>query len=188
MNAQFFGRIRVKVAQITFFLLFLYCFIIEPIAIAPLGETRGLIGAAIMILGALVRSLSAGYISKNNFLASEGLYALTRNPLYLGSFIALLGLNIIIWDALFASVTTALFLITYIPTILNEEADLARGFPEQWPLFKKSTPRFFPAFWRIRAYRQIRWSFDLWKRNREYRGMATAVLLIIVLAWYAGIH
>ncbi|HEY0633896.1 MAG TPA: methyltransferase [Gammaproteobacteria bacterium] len=185
LNAQFFGRIRVKVAQVTFFLLFLYCFIIAPIAIDPLCETKGLIGATVMILGALIRSLSAGYISKNDFLASEGLYALTRNPLYFGSFTALLGLNIVIWDLLFAVVTATLFAITYIPTILKEEAGLAHAFPVQWPLFKKSTPRFFPAFWRLYAYKQIHWSYALWKRNREYRGFATVLLLIAALAWYS---
>ncbi len=185
LNAQFFGRIRVKVAQITFVLLFIYCFIIEPIVIAPLGETRGLIGAAIMIVGALIRSLSAGYISKNDFLASEGLYALTRNPLYFGSFTALLGLNIIIWNPLFAAVTAALFAITYIPTILKEEAGLAHAFPEGWPVFKNSTPRFFPAIWRVRAYRKIEWSFQQWKRNHEYHAVLTVIVVLALLQWYA---
>ncbi|HEY0719657.1 MAG TPA: hypothetical protein VGE50_00235 [Gammaproteobacteria bacterium] len=186
LNAQFFGRIRVKVAQITFFLLFLYCFIINPIVIEPLGETKGIVGAVIMILGALIRSLSAGYISKNDFLASEGLYALTRNPLYFGSFTALLGLNIIICNGLFAGITAALFAITYIPTILKEEAGLAHAFPEQWPIFKRSTPRFFPAFWRLKAYGQIRWSYALWVRNREFRGFGTVLLIIAALAWYSS--
>ncbi len=186
LNAHFFGRIRVKVAQITFFSLFAYCFFIEPITVAPLSECRGLVGATLAIAGALIRSLSAGYISKNDFLASEGLYALTRNPLYFGSFVGLLGFNVVIWDPLFAGVSFALFAITYIPTILKEEGGLAIAFPEQWPVFKRSTPRFFPAFWRLRAYGQISWSYELWVRNKEYKGIGTVILLLLVLAWYAA--
>ncbi len=186
LNAHFFGRIRVKVAQITFFSLFAYCFFIEPITVAPLSECRGLAGVALAILGTLIRSLSAGYISKNDFLASEGLYALTRNPLYFGSFAALIGFNLIIWDALFAGMTFALFAITYIPTILKEERGLSEAFPEQWPVFKRSTPRFFPAFWRLRAYGQIQWDAKQWKKNREYKAVVTVATLLVALAYYSG--
>lgn len=185
LTANFFGNIRVRTAQIVFWLLFIYCFIIAPIDISPLTEPRGLLGSAVALLGVLIRSLSAGYISKNAFLASRGLYALSRNPLYFGSFTILVGLNIVIWNLLFAAVTVALFLITYIPTILREERDLASQFGEQWLSFKNSTPRFFPAIWRFGAYREINWDIKQWKRNREYRAVITVVIVLALLAWYA---
>lgn len=185
INSALFMRIRVRVAQITFFLLFLYCFVIAPVAIEPLTTTKGLIGALVMVLGTLIRTLSAGFISKNQFLASTGLYALTRNPLYVGSFTALVGLNIIIWNPLFAGVTFALFAITYIPTILKEEAGLAYAFPEQWPQFKRSTPRFFPAFWRLKAYGEIRWDYAQWRRNREYKAIIAVITMLVALHLYA---
>lgn len=180
------GKFRVKFAQVIFWALFAYCFIIDPITVAPLNETRGLLGSAVALFGVLIRSLSAGYISKNAYLASRGLYALTRNPLYFGSFVILLGLNIVIWDLLFASVTFALFAITYIPTILGEERSLAVQFPDQWPAFKQGTPRFFPAFWRIGAYREIHWEFQQWKRNHEYNAVLTVVAIIAALVWYSS--
>jgi protein-S-isoprenylcysteine O-methyltransferase Ste14 len=185
INTNLFGKNRVKAAQIIFWSMFAYCFIIEPITIAPLTETRGVIGSVIALLGTLIRSLSAGYISKNAFLASSGLYALTRNPLYFGSFVILVGLNIVIWNPLFAGVTFLLFAITYIPTILGEERSLASQFGEQWLTFKKSTPRFFPAFWRLRAYSEIAWDINLWKKNREYRAVLTVVAVLIALAIYS---
>ena len=179
------GKWRVRIARIVFLLLFAYCFFIDPIVVAPLTETRGMIGAAIALLGVLIRSLSAGYISKNAYLASRGLYALTRNPLYFGSFVALLGLNIVIWNPLFAGVTFALFAITYIPTILGEEKSLSVQFADQWQQFKRSTPRFFPAVWRLRAYGEIQWNFQQWKRNREYNGILAVVIILAALQWYA---
>lgn len=188
LTAHFFGNIRVRTAQIVFWLLFAYCFIIAPIDISPLTEPRGLIGSGVALLGVLIRSLSAGYISKNAFLASRGLYALTRNPLYFGSFGIFVGINIVIWNPLFAAVTIALFLITYIPTILTEERGLAFAFPEEWPVFKRQTPRFFPAFWRLHAYTEIRWSLQQWLRNREYRAVVTVMVVLALLALYSRYH
>lgn len=179
------GKFRVKFAQVIFWTLFAYCFIIEPITIAPLCEPRGLIGSAIALLGVLIRSLSAGYISKNAYLASQGLYALSRNPLYFGSFVILVGLNVVIWNVLFAAVTFALFAITYIPTILGEERSLAEQFPEQWPAFKQGTPRFFPAIWRLSAYKEIRWDIKQWKRNHEYNAVITVIAVLSALELYS---
>ena len=50
-----------------------------------------LYGGIVALLGALVRLWAAGHIDKGRALATEGPYALTRNPLYLGSFFMALG-------------------------------------------------------------------------------------------------
>lgn len=186
LNAKLFGRIRVKAAQITFFLLILYCFFINPIEVAPLTTIGGISGSVIALLGVMIRALSAGYISKNDFLASQGLYALSRNPLYLGSFVIVVGLNIVIWNLLVFVVTMAIYAITHIPTILKEEASLAQAFPEQWPAFKEGTPRFFPAIWRLSAYGDISWDLAKWRHNREYRALLAVVLMLVLLALYSG--
>ena len=185
-NRNLLGKHRVRIAQVIFWTLFVYTFVISPIEIAPLEEAKGLLGSLIAALGVLIRSLSAGYISKNTYLASRGLYALTRNPLYFGSFVALLGINIIIWDPLFAAVSLLLYAITYIPTIRGEEKSLAGQFGDNWQTFKKNTPRFFPAFWRLHAYREIEWSFEQWKHNREYNAVIALIIIIGLLAWYAN--
>lgn len=185
LKQNYLGKLRVRFAQLIFWSLFTYCFIIAPIAIAPLTETLGLVGGAIALLGTLIRSLSAGYISKNAYLASRGLYALTRNPLYFGSFVILLGFNVVIWNPLFAAVSFALFAITYVPTILGEERSLAIQFPGEWERFKQETPRFFPAIWRLRAYGEIQWSMQQWKRNHEYNAVLAVVVVLALLQWYA---
>jgi protein-S-isoprenylcysteine O-methyltransferase Ste14 len=46
-----------------------------------------LLGGTIACFGALIRVWAAGYIDKGRALAQEGPYAMTRNPLYLGSFL-----------------------------------------------------------------------------------------------------
>lgn len=184
LNSRLLKRYRVRSGQIIFWALFIYLFFINPIMIDPLYEAKGFIGLLIATLGLLIRSLSAGYISKNQELASAGLYALTRNPLYFGSFILLIGINIIIWNILFTAITLLLFALTYIPTIANEEKYLSSAFPESWAAFKDGTPRFFPAFWRLRAYGEIQWSFSQWMRNHEYRAVVAFVILILFITWY----
>lgn len=179
-------RRRVALARITFIPFFAYLFFYERVEIATPYDLKGWLGLAFVLLGVLVRLLSAGFLSKNKSLASTGLYALTRNPLYFGSFLVLLGINVIIWHWMFAAVTVALFLITYVPTILGEEKHLESTFPESWHVFKEQTPRFFPAFWRLRGYREITWSFKQWKRNREYNALISLMVLVLCWIWYTA--
>ena len=181
-----FKRRRVELAQVTSWALIIYLFFYQRIEIAAPTELKGMLGLALVILGILVRALSAGYLSKNRALASSGLYALTRNPLYFGSFLMLVGVNIIIWNELFAAVTIALFALTYVPTILGEEKHLAKVFPDSWDAFKAQTPRFFPAFWRLRAYAEIEWSVAQWKKNREYNAILAFVALFLCWLWYSN--
>src|SRR5438552_6687142 len=44
-----------------------------------------LVGLPVALIGALFRALAAGVIKKDSSLATAGMYALTRNPLYFGS-------------------------------------------------------------------------------------------------------
>src|SRR5437763_9324665 len=56
------------------------------IAAKPSPRTL-LIGAAVALVGLLIRAWASGYLRKNMELATSGPYAYTRNPLYLGTFI-----------------------------------------------------------------------------------------------------
>src|SRR5262249_11688422 len=52
------------------------------------------IGGLIASAGAVLRIWAAGHLEKGNMLAQGGPYALTRNPLYLGSFFMAVGILI----------------------------------------------------------------------------------------------
>ena len=74
----------------------------------PLGTVLGLIflifmhpsrsslwiGGLLAFAGGTIRIWAAGHIEKGKSLAQGGPYALTRNPLYLGSFLMALGVLI----------------------------------------------------------------------------------------------
>src|SRR5258708_246498 len=49
-------------------------------------------GAAVSLPGLLLRGWAAGHLAKNQRLATSGPYALTRNPLYIGTALAAAGM------------------------------------------------------------------------------------------------
>jgi len=177
-------RKRVLIARIVVAVLVLYLFAYKRIPVIPLGSGLGLAGIAVLFLGVLIRSLSAGVLQKNDVLAVDGIYAIVRNPLYLGSLVILLGVNILIANPLALVVTVALFLITYIPTILREEGGLAYAYGESWHAYTRRTPRLLPNPLRLGALRQVRWSLRQWRKNHEHNTVLAALLLLLLLHLY----
>lgn len=177
---------RVRIARILWGVLLIYLFAIERIAITPLTSKFGVIGIGVIVLGLLVRSLSAGMLHKNQVLATEGIYAMVRNPLYFGSLLLLVGVNIIIANWLMAVSSVALFAITYIPTIKGEESGLAHAYGEEWEAFKKSTPRLFPNLLRVGELKKSRWSYPQWIKNHEHNTVLAAIAILIALQFYSN--
>lgn len=179
-------RHRVNIARVIWVLLFAYVFGFERIAVHPLDSMIGLAGIGVIALGIVVRSLSAGMLRKNETLATGGMYAMVRNPLYFGSLLLLVGLNIIVADPLTMAVSAALFAITYIPTILREEKGLAYAYGKEWEAFKNSTPRLIPNPLRIGELRKGRWSARQWLKNHEHNTILAAIAILILLHLYGS--
>src|SRR5207244_11091186 len=53
-----------------------------------------IVGAVVALPGLALRAWAVGYLRKNEALATDGPYAYTRNPLYLGSFLIGLGFTV----------------------------------------------------------------------------------------------
>jgi hypothetical protein len=136
-------------------------------------------GAAVSLVGILLRAWASGHIRKNDALAVSGPYAYTRNPLYLGSFILGLGFTIGSGRWWLGIIFAALFLGIYLPVMRVESATLAKLFGEKFQAYAADVPLFLP---RLTPYRsgQARLRFDgsLYMRYREYRAM-----LGLVIAW-----
>src|SRR5881394_503922 len=72
-----------------------------------LAEPSGLsiaIGLPVALIGAGFRALAAGVIKKDATLATSGVYALTRNPLYFGSSLLATGFSIMSANEIAAAV------------------------------------------------------------------------------------
>ena len=116
---------------------------------APLVEhLLWFIGWIAVGIGALGRIWCSTYISgfKNTLLITEGPYSITRNPLYLFSFIAGLGVMLLTETLVFPAVFAVIFLIYYRGVIKREEAYLASLHGASFNRYIQNVPRFFPKF------------------------------------------
>jgi protein-S-isoprenylcysteine O-methyltransferase Ste14 len=143
-----------------------------------------LAGLPFAISGAILRGLAAGTIRKDSTLATSGPYAITRNPLYLGSFLLQLGFGVMSGSWIAAALTILPSFIVYPNVIRNEEAHLSRLFPEQFRDYCARVPRFFP---RLRSADGNSGGFSLpqYLANREYNTALgfLAVLAVFLVKW-----
>ena len=141
------------------------------------------IGLPVAIAGGLFRGLAAGVIRKDSAMATSGVYALTRNPLYFGSSLLACGFAIMGWNEVAAVVLLLPFALIYPTVILREEDHLAHLFPEEFRVYRSKVPRFFP---RLTRASWSAFSFDQYLYNREYNtalGFAGALAILALKYW-----
>ena len=132
----------------------------------------------IILAGLAIRAWAAGHLEKNLTLANSGPYAYTRNPLYLGSFIAALGFALAAYSWLLGLILVGAFLLIYLPVMEREEDHLLKIFPDyedyaaRVPLLG---PRFGPQGSRS-------FSPAVYLKNQEYKAALGAIIGLAVLA------
>jgi protein-S-isoprenylcysteine O-methyltransferase Ste14 len=143
------------------------------------------IGGFIAGAGAMLRIWAAGHIEKGNLLAEGGPYALTRNPLYLGSFIMAVGI-LIAGQGYWLLIPFGLFFLSfYYPVMRAEEQELAQRYGERFGEYARKVPLFFPSF----TGPTTNPSTFLWSRvikNREHRttlGLFFTQLFLLLKSW-----
>lgn len=145
-------------------------------------------GAAVSLVGLLIRAWASGHIRKNDELATSGPYAYTRNPLYLGSFVLGLGFTIASGRWVLGLLFVILFLGIYLPVMRVESGTLAQLFGEDFQRYAQVVPLFFPRATPFRTAESAT-GFDrsLYIRYREYRaalGLLIAWALLVFKAYY----
>jgi protein-S-isoprenylcysteine O-methyltransferase Ste14 len=138
-----------------------------------------IIGGLLGFIGACLRYWASGYLMKNNQLTIQGPYALTRNPLYFGTYlmgIATALLAHLPWAALIISLA---FGIIYHYVILAEETKLAGLFGEPYQDYLKTVPRFFPNL--LKFKRTHSFSPSLANKNKAYEAFLTLIAILIGL-------
>ncbi len=137
-------------------------------------------GVIVALMGEAVRLWAAGYLEKDHRLTTEGPYAWTRNPLYLGSFFVGLGFILATGKPLLLLVLAALFAVVYVPVMKREEARLEAAFPSDYPRYASRVPLLIP---RIPRGEPARASFS-WDRvwiNGEPRTVLGLTLVAAIL-------
>lgn len=137
-------------------------------------------GAAVAFGGLVLRGWAAGHLEKGTSLATTGPYALTRNPLYLGSALIGAGFALAGRSLVMAAAFALLLVFVYAPVMRREEQFLRGRFGEAYRGYEERVPLFLPRFVRPEASNDhFRWS--RYRKNREYEaamGYATGLLIL----------
>lgn len=110
----------------------------------------GLFGAGILLVAAGVvgRVWSLSYLvgKKGRKLVTEGPFSLCRNPLYLFSFLGVLGVCLCTETLTIALVVMPIFVLVHLRSVRNEERKLRDVFGEEYETYARRVPRFLPSF------------------------------------------
>jgi len=145
-------------------------------------DVKSVIGLGLVLTGLALRSWAAGILHKQSKLTMHGPYAAIRNPLYVGSFMLMLGFCTLIDDIENIWFIMGPFLLLFILQVRVEEQRLAARFGGNWDDYVRATPRFIPR--RLATIRLGGWSAKQWVNNGEYRALvATFVGLAALAIW-----
>jgi len=139
------------------------------------------VGAAIALLGVAIRGAAASHLTKHAGLATSGPYAITRNPLYLGSALIAGGLLVAGHSWIAGFLCVAYFAVFYPSVIEREERRLRARYGAAFDEYAARVPRFWPRFGAVASTR-FAWSWRLYARNGEYTAALT-VLIGFLLLW-----
>lgn len=151
----------------------------DPHNLANLTDYKVLLGLGLVFSGVALRSWAAGTLHKRTELTMSGPYGLVRHPLYIGSFMMMLGFCQLIDDAENIWFVVGPVLALYIYRALQEERFLAATFPDQWTEFARKVPRFFPR--RLPKQLFSTWNLTQWIKNREYQALGAVLLGLVAL-------
>ena len=111
-----------------------------------LREFMSLLGYALVIIGAFGRVYCSAFIGgrKNDEVVRVGVFSVVRNPLYVFSFIAVMGIGLQSGMLLVLALLVAAFILYYPLVVAKEEAFLQHKFGEPYSKYMSEVPRWLP--------------------------------------------
>ena len=137
-------------------------------------------GEIIALAGLAIRGFSAGRLEKNLRLATSGPYSLSRNPLYLGSFLLVVGFAVAGRNLLLGIALVVLFLAVYLPVMRREESFLRQKFGAEYEEYAARTPLFLPKIGGMAAG-AFTFCWERYRKNREYEAALGFVVISLIL-------
>lgn len=135
-------------------------------------------GSVIILPALLLRTAASGHVKKNQEVTTSGPYGYTRNPLYLGSIILVIGFGVASRNVWLAAALVATFVALYLPVVRDEEKYLSAQFPE-YSEYAQRVPRIVP---RVSAEgSSSAFSSELYRKHREYNAALGSIGMMILL-------
>ncbi len=144
------------------------------------------LGMFLILKGSFIRMSARGHkvscSPQGGGLAEDGLYAYTRNPMYLGTFLIGTGFTLIAWPWWAVFIFAGLFYLRFNPLICFEQKHLQKIFGQSYEDYCKRVPAFFPSaaiFLKLNHRLECPWS-ELW--STKERRIIWALPLIALAA------
>ncbi len=185
---QFLLRHRLQISLIVFAALVAEDFLtgIVPHGVFDALTWQSVMGLASIALGLGLRSWAAGTIHKWEQLTTTGPYRLVRNPLYVGSFLMMIGFCLLIGDPENLWIVAGPMLGLYWLKVRREERKLAAKYGDAWTAYARRTPRMLPRRWP--SFADGGWQLSQWLKNAEYNAIAgTLAGLVAIQLWHIGV-
>lgn len=160
-------------------------FILIPLLVPGHSSTaQWCVGAVIIALGEAIRLpgvAAAGTVTRRRSrdvqrLVTYGVFAWTRNPLYLGNFLIWTGFVVVSGVFWFLPVALVLFAAEYALIVQYEEGVLESIFSAEYLAYKRATPRWIPRLPAERGHGPHAWG-EAW-RSEASTFLAYAVLAL----------
>ncbi|MGB8993566.1 MAG: isoprenylcysteine carboxylmethyltransferase family protein [Desulfobaccales bacterium] len=155
-----------------------------------------LVCLAISLMGEGVRFFTVGFVPRGtsgrntlrqvaDVLNTTGMYAVVRNPIYLGNFIIWVGLSLFMRSWWFTTLIVLLFTVFYERIMFAEEAFLREKFGDTFMQWAEHTPAMIPRF---KNWRPPSLPFS-WKSaiKREYGSFFAIIVTFTALELLAGL-
>ena len=133
------------------------------------------IGFFFIIAGMFFRAWSSGYLNKDNELATQGPFALTRNPLYFGNFILGVGIAIAGNNICCYTIFLVYYLLFFPFLMVVEKKRMKKKFGERYEKWAKNSNSFFP---KIKKIGKQGFNISFYMKNREYKVLYFSLFVI----------
>lgn len=162
------GRFLFRFRNGLFPLVYLLAFVPSPSLFSD-WRVAMIVGVVVALCGQLIRAYSIGWVyiirggRDRRFyaedLVTEGAFAHSRNPLYLGNILIAIGVGVALNSVVFTVVGGGFFLFAYRAIVAGEESYLREKFGSEFDRYCERVPRFFPSLagigktWREHSFR-----------------------------------
>jgi protein-S-isoprenylcysteine O-methyltransferase Ste14 len=166
-----------------------FAFVLALVLLARPRPVEVAIGFSIAAVGEAIRIWAAGHLLKTKELITSGPYRYTRNPLYFGRLLILIGLCVMCrlpyqanWIML--AVGFAVFFFYYLPRKERvEPARLRATHGEAYDRYFKAVPALFPTLRPYPNASNLGWSSDRMLRNREVWMVVGILSITVFMLW-----
>ena len=160
-------------------------------------------GVALLLSSLWIRIWASGHLVKNKVLTVTGPYAYVKNPLYIGTFLGMIGfafltigprhspwyLHYLNWIVL--GLRLLVFVAYYIPYKKKREGERLHDlFGEAWDHYDRAVPDYFPRLSRYERAADRPWSWAATCENSEQwtpLAMAAGLAAVVWNGWIIGL-